>query len=182
MKSAHALSMHDRDNNDASHIPFNVIFATFMAAMMLGSLAFSYTSSSNPSSNFLTSSTLLTFATAGASFSLLLTVIVKNEAVTFWCFCIFEACTGIYFPSIGAQKGCIIDDGVRAKIYSTLRIPLNLFVVVSLTTVVEGDEHRDHVFLFCGVFLMLASVAAGYYLEDEPIEIEWSDVEMRVEQ
>ena len=188
MKSAHALSTNIVDNNDASNIPFGVIFATFMAAMMLGSLAFSYTASSNPSSifssksNFLTPSTLLTISMAVASSSLLLSVLFKNEAISFWCFCIFEACIGIYFPSIGAQKGCIVDDGVRAKIYGILRIPLNIFVVVSLTTTVEGDEHRDHVFLFCGGLLLLASVASGYFLQDEPTEKALSDAGMKVDQ
>ena len=181
MKSAHVLSMYNTDNSDESHIPFGIIFATFMAAMMLGSLAFSF--NSNPStifsskSYFLTSSSLLTIAIAGASSSLLLTVLFKKEAITFWCFCIFEACIGIYYPSIGAQKACIVDDGVRAKIYGILRIPLNIFVVIALTTTVEGDEHRDHIFLFCGGLLLLASVAAGYCLKGEPTETEFSDVE-----
>src|ERR1700722_1627473 len=138
MESAHSLSMHSTDDEDPTHIPFGVIFATFMASMMLGSLAFSHASSKALSSisKSLTPSLLLTIAIAGASSSLLLAVLIKNESVNFWCFCFFEACIGIYFPSMGAQKGRIVDDGVRAKIYGIMRIPLNIFVVVALTTTV----------------------------------------------
>lgn len=86
---------------------------------------------------------------------------------------------------MGAQRGRIVDDGVRAKIYGLMRIPLNVFVVVALTTTVEGDEHRDRVFLFCGGLLLLASGAAGYWLRDEGEEArgDWSPVdgEERVE-
>jgi MFS transporter, MFS domain-containing protein family, molybdate-anion transporter len=67
---------------------------------------------------------------------------------------------------MGAQKGRIVDDGVRANIYGVLRIPLNIFVVVAPTTTTEGGEHRDRVFVFCGGLLLAASVGAGWLLED----------------
>jgi hypothetical protein len=194
MQSAHTLSMSTTDNGAAavSQIPYGIIFACFMAAMMLGSLAFSHASSSptSASSNtfskliHFTPSTLLTITIACASSSLLLTVLIKDESITFWCFCLFEACIGIYFPSMGAQKGHIVDDGVRAKIYGILRIPLNIFVVVALTTTAKGDAHRDKVLVICGGLLLCASVAARYWLEDgdEMQEKErLEDMEERVE-
>lgn len=36
------------------------------------------------------------------------------------------------------QKGKIIGDGVRANVYGIMRIPLNIFVVVVLSTTKEG--------------------------------------------
>lgn len=36
------------------------------------------------------------------------------------------------------QKGKIIDDGVRANVYGLMRIPLNVFVVLVLSTTKEG--------------------------------------------
>ena len=180
-----------------THIPFGVIFATFMAAMMLGSLLFSHLSPhQSPSSagtkpNIVSRyirtvhtshSTLLTLAILLSSTSLLLPVLLKFESLTFWAFCIFEACIGVYYPSIGAQKGRIVADGVRASIYGVLRIPLNVFVVVALTTTVEGDVHRDRVFVFCGGLLLAASVGAGWWLDDRDAEgSELEDVEERVE-
>ena len=63
-----------------------------------------------------------------------------------------------------------------------LRIPLNVFVVVALTTTVEGDVHRDRVFVFCGGLLLAASVGAGWWLDDRDAEgSELEDVEERVE-
>jgi MFS transporter, MFS domain-containing protein family, molybdate-anion transporter len=180
-----------------THIPFGVIFATFMAAMMLGSLLFSHLSSplssslSNTKTNafsryiktlYTSPSTLLTLAILLSSTSLLLPVLLKSESLTFWAFCIFEACIGVYYPSMGAQKGRIVDDGVRANIYGLLRIPLNVFVVVALTTTVEGDAHRDRVFVFCGGLLLAASVGAWWWLEDEDAEgSDVSEAEERVE-
>jgi hypothetical protein len=81
---------------------------------------------------------------------------------------------------MGAQKGRIVDDGVRADIYGVLRIPLNVIVVVALTTTVEGDEHRDKVFVFCGGLLLAAGLCAGKWLEDEEGS-ELRDVEERAE-
>lgn len=83
---------------------------------------------------------------------------------------------------MGAQKGRIVDDGVRANIYGLLRIPLNVFVVMALTTTVEGDAHRDRVFVFCGGLLLAASVGAWWWLEDEDAEgSDVSEAEERVE-
>lgn len=93
-------------------------------------------------------------------------IFVKDETLTLICFCGYEMCVGVYYPSMGAQKGKVIDDGVRAQIYGVLRIPLNVFVVAALATTREGDEHRDGVFLFCGGLLLLASMAAAYFLDD----------------
>jgi MFS transporter, MFS domain-containing protein family, molybdate-anion transporter len=208
MESAHELSAPVEPSPSATaraatdsigtetHIPFGVIFATFMAAMMLGSLLFSHLSSPLPSSLSDTKtnafsryiktlhtspSTLLTLAILLSSTSLLLSVLLKSESLTFWAFCIFEACIGVYYPSMGAQKGRIVDDGVRANIYGLLRIPLNVFVVVALTTTVEGDAHRDRVFVFCGGLLLAASVGAGWWLEDDDAEgSEVSEAEERV--
>jgi MFS transporter, MFS domain-containing protein family, molybdate-anion transporter len=190
MKSAHDLS-HPPDTASSSsspesetHIPFGVIFATFMAAMMLGSLLFSHLSSRPPSSlsspTYLsltglktTPSTLLTVSILLASSALLLPTLVRSpsssETLTFWSYCIFELCIGIYFPSMSAQKSRIVADGVRASIYGVLRIPLNVFVVVALTTTVEGREHRDKVFVICGGLLLGAAAGAGWWLEDEDV-------------
>jgi MFS transporter, MFS domain-containing protein family, molybdate-anion transporter len=202
MESAHDFSAPPEHSPSSSprtetHIPFGVIFATLMAAMMLGSLLFSHLSAhQSPSSArtrnnivsryiktiYASPSTLLTLAILFSSTSLLLPVLLKSESLTFWAFCIFEACIGVYYPSMGAQKGRVVADGVRANIYGVLRIPLNVFVVVALTTTVEGDAHRDRVFVFCGGLLLAASVGAGWWLDDGDVEgSESGDVEERVE-
>jgi hypothetical protein len=64
---------------------------------------------------------------------------------------------GMYFPSIGYLKGKVVEDGVRARVYGVLRIPLNIFVVVSLALVKEGEAYRRGVFLACGGLLVAVS-------------------------
>ncbi|EQK98084.1 major facilitator superfamily domain containing protein 5 [Ophiocordyceps sinensis CO18] len=167
MQSAHGhsttatASAGKSDAHSPDGIPFGLIFATFMAAMMLGSQAFTYMSTrsiswtSRPSPDM-----LLTLAATVASISLVSTVLLKQETLTFWAFCLFEASLGIYFPAVGAQRAMLVGDGERAKTYGILRIPLNMFVVLSLATMVEGDSHRDMLFILCGGLLLLASLAA----------------------
>ena len=62
----------------------------------------------------------------------------RDERITLWCFCFFELCCGVYYPVMGSLKGKLIDDGSRASIYGILRIPLNAFVVLALSTTQEG--------------------------------------------
>jgi hypothetical protein len=76
MKSAHAYSANLVDQHETANIPFGIIFATFMASMMLGSLAFTYLSSSLLASSrlaslreFVSPSTLVALANAGAAAS-----------------------------------------------------------------------------------------------------------------
>jgi len=135
-------------------LPLGMIFACFMGSVMLGSLAFNLVVSKY---QLISHSRLLTIIFATASISLLVPVLKKGEAITFWSFCVFEACVGMYWPSVGYLKGRIIDDGVRARIYGMLRIPLNVFVVVALSLIKEGPEYRNLVFMTCGGLLVLTS-------------------------
>ncbi len=96
-------------------------------------------------------------------------IFVESEVLTLLCFCAYELCVGVYYPSMGAHKGKIIDDGVRAQIYGILRIPLNIFVVTALALTKEGDAHRHRVMLFCGGLLLVASMSAAYFLDDNRV-------------
>ena len=40
---------------------------------------------------------------------------------------------------MGNLKEKIVDDGVRAKVYGVLRVPLNVFVVVGLGLTRDGE-------------------------------------------
>lgn len=63
----------------------------------------------------------------------------------------------MYWPSIGSLKGRVVEDGVRARVYGMLRVPLNVFVVVALSLIEEGEEYRNGVFLVCGGLLVVTS-------------------------
>jgi MFS transporter, MFS domain-containing protein family, molybdate-anion transporter len=111
-------------------LPLGMIFATFMASVMLGSLLF------------------------------------KSETMTFWSFCVFEMCVGMYWPSVGYLKGRIVEDGIRARVYGMLRIPLNVFVVVALGLVKEGEGYRNAVFMTCSGLLVITSGIFHHIVSD----------------
>ncbi|WYZ35551.1 hypothetical protein EsH8_X_000198 [Colletotrichum jinshuiense] len=129
-------------------LPYGIIFAAFMASTLLASLLYPRLSAlvSTPSRLL-----LCVLLAANVVFLALGTGGPRPEQVTFWLFCLFEACVGLYFPSMGYLKGKVVDDGVRAQVYGVLRIPLNVFVVVSL--MFSSDDQAGRVFFVCGMLL-----------------------------
>jgi len=135
-----ALKLSHQLSGKGIDLPFGLIFAELMCAMMLGSIFFTYYSSLAPGRWVVSSSTLLMMTLSVASFCFIVPVIFHQEAITFWCFCIFEICCGIYFPSMGQLREKIVDDGVRARITGILRVPLNAFVVIGLMATKDGKS------------------------------------------
>jgi len=131
-----------------------------MSSMMLGSMLFAFMTPSSKDSVSLPAY-FLKLLLATASSCLLLTVIFRREAATFWSFCLFELCVGVYFPSMGLLKGQIVGDADRGKVYGLLRFPLNVFVVMSLGLTREGDAHRDNVFMACGALLLIGMIVVN---------------------
>lgn len=130
LKSSRALSGFD------SPPPFGLVFATFMAAMMFGSQLFSFASATLTITQAVSQLGLYLVL---ASLALLNVVYFKAELPTLWCLCAYEACIGLYFPSMGYLRSQIVPDNVRGKVYSWLRLPLNTFVVLTLTLHAEGE-------------------------------------------
>ena len=127
-------------SNANADLPFGLIFSNFMCSMMGGSVVFSLFTSkhSRESAAFILMSVLLT-----ASACLLAVTMVDDEYVLFWALCIFEVCVGAYFPSMSYLKSEIVDDGSRGRVYSILRFPLNIFVVVAQSLDKEGRQPRS---------------------------------------
>jgi len=140
-------------------LPLGLIFACFMSSTMLGSMLFNLLVSKN---NLITPSRLLTITFLTASITLLLPSFIKTTTPTFISFCLFEVCVGIYYPSIGYLKGKYIEDGIRARVYGMLRIPLNVFVVVALSLIKEGDGYRNTVFGVCSGMLVGMAAIFGW--------------------
>lgn len=139
-------------------LPYGIIFANFMASMMLGSYLFN-----ELAGTMVSHSRLIIWGFAVGAGALFATVYAKNEYITFYGFCIFEACVGIYFPAMGTLKGMIVEDGQRASVYGILRIPLNVVVVVTLSLV--GKVERDNLFIFCCFMLVAACGFMGHYIK-----------------
>lgn len=116
-------------------LPFGLIFSCYMAVMMLGSRLFSALLRSQDST---AASHMLLVLTAVASCCLSSSILLTDEKFVFGAFCIFDGCIGVYFPAMAILKGEVVEDGVRGKVYGMLRLPLNVFVVVTHSLAEEG--------------------------------------------
>ena len=152
-------------------LPFGLIFAILMCSMMLGSMLYNnitMTSSTFPAKKVLMGTLAL------ASVCFFIPGHFRDERITLWCFCVFELCCGVYYPVMASIKGKLIDDSSRASVYTVLRIPLNAFVVLALSTtkegkhrffcwqwarlILSGESHRDAVFTTCSGLLLVAAL------------------------
>ncbi|KAK0742336.1 hypothetical protein B0T21DRAFT_409157 [Apiosordaria backusii] len=142
-------------------LPYGVIFAAFMASTLASSLLFARITSKLSFSSLL----LALLGVSSGCFFLVASLSSRNGSsqLTFWIFCLFEACVGVYFPTMGYLKGKLIEDGVRSQVYGFLRIPLNVFVVVALlvTGRMESEKAFVGVFRVCSVLLLVA--AGGFW-------------------
>ncbi|PKI53887.1 hypothetical protein CRG98_025681 [Punica granatum] len=156
-----ALSPNDEE------IPHGFIFATFMLASMLGSsLASRLMARSTPR---VESYMQIVFVISSAA--LLLPIMtsflvtpskVRGGGISFsGClqllgFCTFEACVGIFWPSIMKMRSQYIPEEARSTIMNFFRIPLNIFVCIVLYNV---DAFPITVmFGMCSIFLFVASL------------------------
>ncbi|GAB2227595.1 hypothetical protein Droror1_Dr00009420 [Drosera rotundifolia] len=148
-------------------IPHGFIFATFMLASMLGS---------SVASRLLARGTTKVEAYMQVVFvissaSLLLPIVtkflvepskVKGGSISFaGCiqllgFCAFEACVGIFWPSVMKMRSQYIPEEARSTIMNFFRIPLNIFVCIVLYKV--DAFHITVMFGMCSIFLAVACV------------------------
>lgn len=122
-------------------LPYGIVFASFMAAVLAASLAFNAVMDRK----LVRHAYLLAGVLAAADVVFYALEQPRGAQATFWLFALFEACVGAYWPCMGYLKGRLVDDGARARLYAVLRVPLNVFVVVALylTTKGAGDEGGD---------------------------------------
>ncbi|KAH0892807.1 hypothetical protein HID58_055236 [Brassica napus] len=156
-----ALSPNDEE------IPHGFVFATFMLASMLGSslAARLMARSSLRVENYMQ----IVFLVSAASLLLPITTSVlvtpskvKEEGLSLTCsiqllgFCVFEACVGIFWPSIMKMRSQYIPEEARSTIMNFFRVPLNIFVCIVLYNV---DAFPITImFGMCSIFLFVASI------------------------
>ncbi|XP_073297715.1 uncharacterized protein [Primulina huaijiensis] len=174
-----ALSPNDEE------IPHGFIFANFMLSSMLGS---------SIASRLLARNTLrveiymqIVFVISSAS--LLLPVLtnflvppsdVKGGGISFsgslqlLGFCIFEACVGIFWPSIMKMRSQYIPEEARSTIMNFFRIPLNIFVCIVLYNV--NAFPITVMFGMCSIFLFVAYILQRRLaaIGDKPKTEEWT--------
>mmetsp|Transcript_6807 Transcript_6807/g.6388 ORF Transcript_6807/g.6388 Transcript_6807/m.6388 type:complete len:570 (-) Transcript_6807:412-2121(-) len=106
--------------------PYGTVFSCFMASCLVGSTLFGKLVGKIPTESFATA--MLATATASMIGAV---VAAKNAALypLMLSFFLFEACVGMYFPSIGTLRSKYIPDSHRGVILNLFGIPLNLLVV-----------------------------------------------------
>eukprot|EP00250_Pteridium_aquilinum_P007043 c16842_g1_i1 orf=723-2114(-) len=156
-----ALSPNDEE------IPHGFIFATFMLSSMIGS---------SLASRLMARSTvkvesylqIVFLVSAAALFSpVAINLLMKptghkggsmtaSGRLLLFAFCVFEACVGIFWPSIMKLRSQYVPEESRSTILNFFRIPVNVFVCLILYNV---DAFPITVmFGMCSVFLFLASI------------------------
>ncbi|GJE85334.1 molybdate-anion transporter [Phanerochaete sordida] len=150
-------------------LPLGYIFSCFMVAMMLGSLLYTTVTALFSRSEaggaaglaqeepLVLHAKLSSLVCAAAALAFAVTIACRHdEHVRFWAFCAFEACVGMYYPVQGMLRGSLISNEHRATLSSLFRVPLNVFVVVSLLTGVSSA--RDKVLTACAAMLGFSSL------------------------
>jgi MFS family permease len=108
--------------------PYGTVFSCFMASCLLGSTVFGNLAkkgvpTESSAAGMLTVATLaMSAATLTVSSTMSLPAIVAS-------FFAFEACVGMYFPSIGTLRSKYVPDSHRSVIMNLFGIPLNVLVV-----------------------------------------------------
>ncbi|KAF8882420.1 hypothetical protein BD779DRAFT_1444836 [Infundibulicybe gibba] len=160
-----------QEASKSSALPLGYIFSSFMVSMMLGSLMYTaicsyFLSQSSPLTSKPSSTSSLTLhaklsscVCAVSALALATSVSSGNEKVRFWAFCAFEACVGMYYPVQGMLRGTLISNEHRATLSSLFRVPLNVFVVVSLLTGVSSARHA--VMAASALMLAFSSIMTG---------------------
>ncbi|PSS05236.1 hypothetical protein BD289DRAFT_457564 [Coniella lustricola] len=173
LQNAHKSATLDEDNSSSSSksnnslatsalhiplshdIPYGVVFASFMAAMILGALFFNayfgtkiFKNSGGSSTHELKAPVcLLTGAVLTAGLSLLCLSVTKSEIAQFCTFLVFEVANGVYVPSMAYTRGVVVDDRSRAGLYGLMKIPLFVFVILALGITAGESMHHTQMLI-----------------------------------
>jgi len=110
--------------------PYGKIFSCFMTCCLLGSTLFGALSDGGVATERSTAGMLTVAAAAmGAGVAATRWPTAVPAAVLVGSFFAFEACVGMYFPSIGTLRSKYIPDANRSVIMNLFGIPLNVLVV-----------------------------------------------------
>lgn len=128
---------------DTTDIPYGNIFSCFMASCLLGSTVFSSLQRRGTKVEKSASYMLMTATAALTTASLLGPDQLLPLSAAFF---LFEACVGMYFPSIGTLRSKYLPDRHRSVLMNLFGIPLNLIVVsVFLSLKSLGSQGALHI-------------------------------------
>jgi len=126
MWSPFLMALSEKDEKGEVHLPFGVIFSTFMVCCMVGSSIFSILIERMR----LEQIGIYVFFVAAIAMAII--NLSSSDTVAFIAMNLFEMCVGMYFPIMGTLKSSVVPENQRSAIYNLYRIPLNIIVVTSL--------------------------------------------------
>ncbi|KUI63813.1 Molybdate-anion transporter [Cytospora mali] len=154
LQKAHIAALEKRNPGSPNEIPYGVIFAALMAAMILGALLFNASSRRGVPPVWLLMTGVLI-----AICSLFLLAILGGEVALFCAFLLFEVANGLYVPSIAYLRGLVVDEKSRTGMYGLMKIPLFIFVILALGITAEGSRFKRLVFASASGCLLVAAFA-----------------------
>lgn len=135
------MSRHTR-----SEIPHGTIFATFMAATMMGSSMFAV------ASRFVRVDRIMRAVFAIGMCAFVAALVSDSIVVIYISFVIFEVLCGIYYPAMATMRAPFIPEESRSALLTFFRVPLNVIVVVAL----YEDLEINTVFAMCAMLMLCA--------------------------
>ncbi|KAJ1476770.1 hypothetical protein T484DRAFT_1632152 [Baffinella frigidus] len=106
-------------------VPFGKVFSCFMASCLLGSTLFGALARRG----FAVEKTCAGMLTAATVAMGVATAMGSSLVAVIASFLVFEACVGMYFPSIGTLRSKYVPESHRSVIVNIFGVPLNLIVV-----------------------------------------------------
>eukprot|EP00038_Savillea_parva_P017065 m.18980 g.18980 ORF g.18980 m.18980 type:complete len:490 (+) comp3647_c0_seq1:257-1726(+) len=138
-----------------SEVPLGLVFACYMTAKMCGTYAFEHLISVSRSE------TVLTCVLAVSALSFAWPVWHRGYFETLMAHCVFEFSVGMYWPAVSTLRSECISEDLRSTTMSLFRVPLNLFVVFSLSGI---DTLTDvQVYRSCSMAMIMVAIA-HYFL------------------
>lgn len=146
-------------------IPHGLIFATFMLASMAGSAIAGHFFNLGLKPESYMRWVFLVASACMAVPTLFHASMVSDESarkgseisgagmVQCIAFCVFEACIGLFWPSMMRMRAHYLPDELRATLINCFRIPLNLFVCIVLYNV--SSFPLSFMFALCALFMLV---------------------------
>eukprot|EP01062_Namystynia_karyoxenos_P002245 TRINITY_DN107_c0_g1_i3.p3 TRINITY_DN107_c0_g1~~TRINITY_DN107_c0_g1_i3.p3 ORF type:complete len:169 (+),score=43.58 TRINITY_DN107_c0_g1_i3:322-828(+) len=125
----------------SGEVPHGFVFACFMMSCSVGASVCDVLSSRATPEHY------MIYVFAVAALSMMGPVLTSAPVVLMVCFCVFEVCVGIFWPSIMRMRSKYLPEEGRATIMNVFRIPLNFLVCVVLSQ--QGVISVTQDFMIC---------------------------------
>jgi MFS family permease len=131
--------------------PHGLIFAIFMMCCMIGSVLYKCNPLSMPPQHYV----IGIFCVSTAAFAI--PMVSEEPLLILASFLLFETCVGVYFPAFSTIKGQLVPEHVRTTMYNLFRIPLNAFVVTTITLYSTESISEIQAYQMCAAMMAIAT-------------------------